>query len=889
MKPLYLEIEGIKSISERQKVDFERVSKSGIFGIFGKTGSGKTTILDSIVLAIYGDTTASVDNKDFVNTGCSQARVMLLFSVTGGGVTSKYRVERIYKFDKKRTHLTSSGKLWEVTKEGEYCIAENTSQVNKKLKEEIIGLSKEDFLKCIALPQGAFSEFIKLTRSERLAFIGKLFGLEKYGPQLAIKISTKDKALKSEEDFLTGQILALGDCSKENLKLQEMQLALAKEEYEKATEEKKKIEERFDTVKQQLNYIKERKAKSALYEKKLTYKSVIEQKAKEIELLDALLFIEKDIEIYAENKKGYSLGVERVKILEEEKKELENQREKSLLNQSLVAGIQEEIYTAKAKAVILEEMPSKIQLLNENRAELEKLRREYKETTDQITLCESKIETISKERENYLKKLSSYDVNGALEELSNNLSLVQMGDFASRSIDFLNRLKDLLKGKILTCESAVNRLIAQEMQRLSKIGEESHNFDVRKALSDCVAVIDGKNSCQTKVQECETQISALNEKMLALREKEQEKKQAGVKAKEECDKTFGEIEKVLLGKSLQEVKQDIISQIEQKTKRIESINEEAKSINEKLSENATSLSAQKERVENFKNICKKHLTALEKVLTERSLTLEQAQILLNDREQTEKNRVVVQNYESELSALSVAIGELNEKLQNCTLTEEEFEKEREIYNIFQDNYQFIIKKLSKINTNYEIELKKNEKCSIINQSLLKIQGERKLLSKVYELVKESRFMEFIAEVYLKEIAGEAQSRVLSLTAGRYGLCYERGNFYVADNLSGGKLRPVLSLSGGETFLVSLSLALALSSQISRRALKTLEFFFLDEGFGTLDDDLVDAVTSSLEQLQKSNLTVGLITHVTELKNRIASRIEVQGATPLRGTVITDNC
>ena len=101
MKPLYLEIEGIKSISERQKVDFERVSKSGIFGIFGKTGSGKTTILDSIVLAIYGDTTASVDNKDFVNTGCSQARVMLMFSVTGGGVTSKYRVERIYKFDKK--------------------------------------------------------------------------------------------------------------------------------------------------------------------------------------------------------------------------------------------------------------------------------------------------------------------------------------------------------------------------------------------------------------------------------------------------------------------------------------------------------------------------------------------------------------------------------------------------------------------------------------------------------------------------------------------------------------------------------------------------------------------------------------------------------------------
>ena len=77
--------------------------------------------------------------------------------------------------------------------------------------------------------------------------------------------------------------------------------------------------------------------------------------------------------------------------------------------------------------------------------------------------------------------------------------------------------------------------------------------------------------------------------------------------------------------------------------------------------------------------------------------------------------------------------------------------------------------------------------------------------------------------------------------------------------------------------------------IYQKSNRPIEFFFLDEGFGTLDDDLVDAVTSSLEQLQKSNLTVGLITHVTELKNRIASRIEVQGATPLRGTVITDNC
>ena len=202
MKPLYLEIEGVKSVAEKQTIDFEKVSKSGIFGVFGKTGSGKTTILDSIVLAIYGSITGNVDNKDFINIGCNFARVNLLFSVTGMGKTTKYRVERSYKLDKKRENATSSAKLWEVTDEGEICLSEGSSKVSKKLEEEIIGLEQKEFLRCIALPQGAFADFLNLTRSHRLSFIGKLFGLEKYGKPLAIKVSLKLRGLIESERVL---------------------------------------------------------------------------------------------------------------------------------------------------------------------------------------------------------------------------------------------------------------------------------------------------------------------------------------------------------------------------------------------------------------------------------------------------------------------------------------------------------------------------------------------------------------------------------------------------------------------------------------------------------------------------------------------------------------
>ncbi|MFP3821926.1 SbcC/MukB-like Walker B domain-containing protein, partial [Bacillus sp. SIMBA_008] len=84
-----------------------------------------------------------------------------------------------------------------------------------------------------------------------------------------------------------------------------------------------------------------------------------------------------------------------------------------------------------------------------------------------------------------------------------------------------------------------------------------------------------------------------------------------------------------------------------------------------------------------------------------------------------------------------------------------------------------------------------------------------------------------------------------------------------DDANGGVKRPVSSLSGGETFLTSLSLALALSAQIQLRGQYPLQFFFLDEGFGTLDQGLLDTVVTALEKLQSDNLSVGVISHVQE--------------------------
>ena len=145
-------------------------------------------------------------------------------------------------------------------------------------------------------------------------------------------------------------------------------------------------------------------------------------------------------------------------------------------------------------------------------------------------------------------------------------------------------------------------------------------------------------------------------------------------------------------------------------------------------------------------------------------------------------------------------------------------------------------------------------------------------------------MEFIAEEHLQNVTHNASARLLSLTMGKYFLRYN-GGFFVGDNLNGGTLRGVHTLSGGEVFLVSLSLALALSEEICARSSRPMEFFFLDEGFGTLDSTLVDTVMDSLEKLRNEHFAIGIISHVEELKHRIEKKISVEKATDTHGSQI----
>ncbi|MCY3838373.1 MAG: hypothetical protein OXH09_06985, partial [Gammaproteobacteria bacterium] len=131
------------------------------------------------------------------------------------------------------------------------------------------------------------------------------------------------------------------------------------------------------------------------------------------------------------------------------------------------------------------------------------------------------------------------------------------------------------------------------------------------------------------------------------------------------------------------------------------------------------------------------------------------------------------------------------------------------------------------------------------------------------------------------LATRASKLLLELSSGQYAFGHnEKLEFEVVDHANAGEARSAKTLSGGETFLASLSLALALADEVADLATEgtaRLESIFLDEGFGTLDPDTLDIVATAIEELGARGRMVGVVTHVPDLAQRIPVQFKVSKA------------
>lgn len=143
------------------------------------------------------------------------------------------------------------------------------------------------------------------------------------------------------------------------------------------------------------------------------------------------------------------------------------------------------------------------------------------------------------------------------------------------------------------------------------------------------------------------------------------------------------------------------------------------------------------------------------------------------------------------------------------------------------------------------------------------------------LFKASGFVNYISSVYLQNLCNAANDRFFQLTRQKLSLeITVDNNFEVRDFLNGGKVRSVKTLSGGQTFQAALCLALALADNIQKITESNQNFFFLDEGFGSLDKDSLAVVFDTLKALRRENRVVGVISHVEEMQQEIDTHLRI---------------
>jgi exonuclease SbcC len=143
------------------------------------------------------------------------------------------------------------------------------------------------------------------------------------------------------------------------------------------------------------------------------------------------------------------------------------------------------------------------------------------------------------------------------------------------------------------------------------------------------------------------------------------------------------------------------------------------------------------------------------------------------------------------------------------------------------------------------------------------------------MFKGSGFVNYVSSVYLQNLCQVANERFYKLTRQQMQLeVDDNNNFRVRDFLNNGHVRSVKTLSGGQTFQASLSLALALASSVQQQNQARQNFFFLDEGFGTLDKESLQTVFDTLKLLRHENRIVGVISHVEEMQDEIDMFIKV---------------
>ena len=914
MRPLKLTITGFGPYCERTEIDFSKLGENGLYLITGDTGSGKTSIFDALTFALYGE--ASGDNRTDSMLRSVYAspdvptEVELEFLYNG----KNYFVKRnpSYKRKSKRGDSLTDEPASALLKCGEKILASKTTEVTAAVKD-IIGLDFNQFSRIALLAQGTFYKILFAKTEERQAIFRTLFKTELFRnlEERINKASSEAEGLCRLERNALDQYISGIECDAGSAFFEDAEKARSRKidtagvlsfleafidddgQQKISLEEKlKALETELDSVSRNLDQATQYRQKSReleesrlILEKRLSEEKLLKERA------DSSLQNKAEI---SENEKNLvlienSLGdYDALESFEAEKRELIQKHdalEKKISREDAEAEkLNAEISAQKLELKELDSVEDRIQSLNSEINQLENKRKsfeklnsslsEYKRIKDLLTEIQK---TVAEQLDDYNKKQDEYQLQynhfisaqaGLIaKELKEGEPCPVCGStthpspaaFSEGTLTEaeLNQLKASAEAARLKADQnslkaseysgTLNSISAEITQNLSENPESGISFSGEidaQMLSAAKSLLDDVNA---KLKLLSGDLSSLSGLL------ERKKTLAGVIPQNES--------------SLSALK-DEISKLNME---LAQLNERRKSLEENI------ISGRQKLVYSSKAEALLKKSGFTRRIEELEAEMKKA---ADDyaacRNEVSRQKGFIEQYEKDLSRIEHIDAEPLIQKKNALMAEKLS---------LTDRIQKLVSRIS-ANTGTLNRIKERaEKLAVLEKRAQWLSDlDRTFTGKIGDKKEKIRLETYIQMAFLDRIVRRANIHLMRMSSGQYELVRRETasnavqqtglDLDVKDHYFGGT-RDVKTLSGGETFKASLSLALGLSDEIQCSASGIrLDSMFVDEGFGSLDETSLQQAVEVLGELTEGSRLIGIISHVDELKERIENQIVV---------------
>jgi exonuclease SbcC len=878
MKPTYLKMSAFGPYADIAEIDFSKLGESGLYIITGDTGAGKTTIFDAITFALYGEASGSMREapmlrSDFANSDTkTYVELEFLFRDKLYKISRSPSYTRISKRTNKPTSVAPSATLIYPDESVKTGSRDVTNAIT-----ELLGLDRSQFMHIAMIAQGKFLELLLAGTEERGKIFRKIFNTDLF-LRFQEELKKKSAEAKSNYELLQNQILQLSTgviCPiKNNLyeELSDFSDIHKIDDFEKSLSQ---------LIKEDLKSDKNAKKHSDKLEKEI---SELTKKITEAEISNAR--IEKTertrnelkvLEDSAESYKQLELALEKSELASNEIQPIYDEFKRAELAKTRIEKNITVISTDHEKSKsALNEITSKL----ENLREAEKINDEIKLKTElkkSLSDVSSSLKNIADEEKNlsdlqdkFTKSENEFaEQNKAYIELETSFLRGQAGILASR---LENGLPCPVCGSTehplpapISADTPTEEQLNKEKSNLERSRENLHHLANKTGIK--------KKEIELSKQAAAEALSRILEYEINFDDTASALAASMSNVEKELNTLHEQLKALNAGTDTIESAQTQFEECRENTEHLSAI----------LQENKNNLSEAENELQNklseLNDILKKHgfenpesylenqktpseIKKLRDEISNYNINLQTARETLKNISETEISTeyINIDDYKENMSALKA------EQKSNDELL-------KVLYNRINQNDTLSKQIKSKLNDFSEAEKEFALLRRLSATANGDLTGKRKLA-----------FEQYIQAAYFSRILNEANKRFSFMTSGRYALIRRETasnlrsqtglDLDVFDNYTG-KSRSVKSLSGGESFKASLSLALGLSDIIqSYSGGIKLDTMFVDEGFGGLDSDSLEQAVTILNSLADGNRTVGIISHVAELKERIDKKIIV---------------